>query len=80
MLTLLPDDVGLGVAEHQLRRRIEDLDQAAGVDHDDAVNGGVNHRAPARFGDARRLIGWRRAWRIGAHSSSAARNRFSWRR
>jgi len=30
------------------------------VDHDDAVNGSVNHRAPARFGDARRLIAWRR--------------------
>ena len=49
MLTLRPDHLALAVAEQPLGGRVERLDAPARVDDDDAVDGRVDDRAPARL-------------------------------
>ncbi len=46
---VLANHVGRRVAEGALGRRIERLDDAAPVDRDDGLDGGVENRAQARF-------------------------------
>ena len=49
---VLAEHVGFAIAEHALGRGVEGLDAAGRIDHDDAVDGGVDDGAPARVGDA----------------------------
>ena len=54
---VLPEHLGFAVAEHPLGGGVERLDAAARIDDDDAVDRGVDDRAPARVGDAIVAVG-----------------------
>ena len=54
---VLAEHVGFAVTEHLLGGMVERLDAAARIDHDDAVDGRVDHRAPACVGNAQRVDG-----------------------
>ena len=50
VIIILADDLGRGVAEDPLRRQAELFDQAAMIDDDDRVHGGVQQRPELELG------------------------------
>jgi hypothetical protein len=66
------EHIGFGMAEHVFGRMIERLDAAARVDHDDAVDGCVDDRSPARIRNPQRVDG-RAPWLRIAHQPSVYR-------
>ena len=53
-LHVAPNELARGIAEQPLGRAVDRADRAPPIDHDDAIDGGINDRAIKRVGETRR--------------------------